>query len=58
MAKKPKTRKITLEAHTDIIDNLLNNEEKNITMLKETLGLNIILIKNDGGLDKFSLKNN
>ena len=58
MAKKPKTRKITLEAHTDIIDNLLNNEEKNITMLKETLGLNIILIKNDAGLDKFSLKNN
>ena len=58
LANKPKIKNITLEAHTDIINNLLQNEEDSINHLQERLGLKIKLIKKDVSLDKFSLKNN
>ncbi len=58
LASKPKIKNVTLEAHTDIINNLLNNEEESFNLLQEDLGLKIKLVINNENLDKFSLKNN
>jgi len=58
LAFKPKTKSITIEAHTDIINNILMNEEGNITSLKKSRGLEIEFVKNNKSIDKFILKNN
>jgi ribonuclease G len=58
LAFKPKTKIITLEAHMDIINNIIMNEEGNITSLKESRGLEIEFVKNNKSIDKFVLKNN
>jgi len=58
LAFKPKTKIITLEAHMDIINNIIMNEEGSITSLKESRGLEIEFVKNNKSIDKFVLKNN
>jgi len=58
LANKPKIKSITLEAHSDIIDNLLKKEEESIKLLQENRGLSILFIKKNESIDKFSLKNN
>jgi len=58
LANKPKIKTITLEAHSDIIDNLILKEEKNIKYIQENKGFEIKFINNDENIDKFSLENN
>lgn len=58
LANKPKIKIITLEAHSDIIDNLLKKEEESINFLQESKGLIIKFINKSDNIEKFSLKNN
>lgn len=58
LANKPKIKNITLEAHSEIIDNLLKKEEESISFLQESKGLIIKFINNNDNIEKFNLRNN
>jgi len=58
LANKPKIKHITLEAHSDIIDNLLKKEEENINSIQESKGFEIKFIRNNENIDKYNVKNN
>ncbi len=58
LANKPKIKNITIEAHSDIIDNLLNKEEESIKLLEENKGLSINFKRKNESIDKFNLDSN